>query len=103
MFLSLARSLGTSDDSCTFMTEKINDAYQYIAEQKLELSSEIIFAIEEDSKIILPLLTEKNENDILDDTQCSNYLVKAIRELNLLYIEQADAQYVLDNPTEVSA
>jgi len=103
MFLSLAKSLWSSEDSCTFMTQKINDAYNYITQENLPISAEMVAAIEADSKLVLPVLTEENENDILDDTQCTNYLVKAIREINLLYIEQADAQYVKDNPEEESA
>ena len=53
--------------------------------------------------MILPKLSEKNEDDILGDTKCSNFLAKAIREINLLYLEQADARYVLDHPGEDSA
>ncbi len=103
MFLSLAKSLGSQDDSCSFMTQNINDAYAYISEKNLPITWEIVAAIEADSKKILPPLTEENENEILDDTKCSNFLVKAIREINLLYLEQADERYIQNNPEEVSA
>jgi hypothetical protein len=36
------------------------------------------------------------EDPLLRDTQCSNYINKAIRELNLEYIDQADEKYQQD-------
>lgn len=103
MFLSLAKSLGSPEESCTFMTEKVEQTYLYISQKDIPLTGELIQAIEADSKIILPKLSEKNEDDILGDTKCSNFLAKAIREINLLYLEQADARYVSDHPGEDSA
>lgn len=52
---------------------------------------------------MLPKLSEKNEDSLLDDTECTNFLAKAIREINLMYLSQADEKYVSDNPSEVSA
>jgi hypothetical protein len=39
------------------------------------------------------------EDPLLRDTKCSNYINKAVRELNLEYIDQADAKYQQDNWT----
>lgn len=103
MFLSLARSLGTPDEACSFMSQKVEEAYSYISKNKIPLSGEMLAAILSDRDQILPKLTEENEKDVLSDTQCTNYLAKATRELTLMYIEAADARYVADHPEEVSA
>ena len=85
------------------MTQKIQNAYDYISQKKLPLTGELIKQIQADRDIIIPKLTEDNEDDILDDTKCSNFLTKATRELNLMYIEKADEIYKIDNPNELSA
>lgn len=103
MFLSLAKSLSSEEDVCNYMTQALEDTYIYLADQQLPLTWEMIAAIEADSKKILPVLSEENENNVLGDTQCSNYLAKAVREINLLYLDQADRAYVLANPDEKSA
>lgn len=38
-----------------------------------------------------------------NQTSCGEFLARAIRELALLYLEEADARYVLDHPEEASA
>jgi len=40
---------------------------------------------------------------VLSDTQCSNFLAKASREINLMYLEEADKKYTQDFPEEISA
>ena len=103
MFLSLARNQGSQWESCSMMTEKLEQAYTYISKEKLPLTWDLIRRIEIDRDTILPQLTEENEDEIFDDTKCSNFLTKATREINLMYLEQADVKYIWDNPDETSA
>lgn len=103
MFLSLAKSLAKPDEYCSLMTEKVDEVYQYISQEKLPLTGELVAAIENDRNRIFPKLTEDNEDELLGDTQCTNYLAKATREINLIYIEEADARYKKDHPDEISA
>lgn len=103
MFLSLAESTGSEGEACKFMSNELQVVYGEIKNKIRPLNAELVKSIENLGKQILPELTQENENDILDDTRCTNYLAKAIREINLMYIENADAQYIADNPTETSA
>lgn len=103
MFLSLAKNIGSDGESCTLMTEELEKTYTYISQNDLALTGEFIRSIEEVSREILPPLSEENEDDILDDTKCTNFLTKAIREVNLMYLEEADARYVIDHSDEISA
>ena len=103
MFLSLAKSLANSDEACSVMTEKVQEAYSYIAKNKIPLTGEMLAAIQTDRNMLFPKLTEKNEDELLGDTQCSNYLAKATRELNLMYLDQADSRYIIDHTGSVSA
>jgi len=103
MFLSLAKSVGWETESCILPSTEIENVYKQITSLWLEITDELVENIELYSKQFLPVLTEENENEVLDDTKCSNYLAKAIREINLMYIESANERYVSDNPTETSA
>jgi len=103
MFLSLAESTESEGEACKFMSNELQIAYGEIKNKLRPLNAQLVKSIEDLGKQILPELTEDNENEVLDDTRCTNYLAKAIREINLMYIENADAQYVLNNPNEVSA
>jgi len=103
MFLSLAESTWSQDEVCLFMKNELENAYTGIKNGNLVLNGDLVRSIENLSNQVLPRLTEENENEILDDTRCTNYLAKAVREINLMYIESADTQYILDNPNEGSA
>lgn len=103
MFLSLADSTGSEGEACSFMSSELQLVYEQIKNNTRPLDWALVESIENLGKQVLPELTEENENEILDDTKCTNYLAKAIREINLMYIENADAQYVIDNPSEISA
>lgn len=103
MFLSLADSTWSDGEACSVMSNELQLAYEDIKNKVRPLDGILVENIQILWRQVLPELTEDNENDVLDDTKCTNYLAKAIREINLMYIENADAQYVLDNPGEISA
>ena len=103
MFLSLAKSTGSDQESCTLMTQELEKSYNFITQNNFPLIGEFIKNIELLSEQILPVLSEENENEVLDDTKCTNFLTKAIREINLMYLEEADAKYIIDHPGEISA
>jgi hypothetical protein len=92
MFLSLAQSTWSEDEACTFMSNELQLAYEDIKNKNIPLNWELVESIETLGKQVLPELTEDNEREVLDDTRCTNYLAKAIREINLMYIENADPQ-----------
>lgn len=103
MFLSLAQNSNSQDDACVFLSGELQNVYTGLKLNNIPLQWALISEIETLSKQLLPQLSQENEDKLLDDTECTNFLAKAIREINLMYIEQADTQYVLDYPEEVSA
>lgn len=103
MFLSLAKSIGWPTEACTQLSTELERVYTQIANQWVPITAALVSEIEAYSKQVLPVLTEENEGEVLDDTKCNNYLAKAIREINLMYIEAANEQYLWDNPEEISA
>lgn len=103
MFLSLAQNTNSQDESCLFLSVRLEEIYKEIKQNNASLTWEFIRDIELYANGILPKLSQENEQELLDDTQCTNFLAKAIREINLMYLEEADSRYVSDNPDEISA
>lgn len=104
MFLSLAGATAKwEDEACSILSNELQKVYTWIKSRSLPIEWWLISEIENLSKQVLPKLSEENERNLLADSQCTNFLAKGIRELNLMYIEEADAQYIRDNPSEVSA
>ncbi len=103
MFLSLAKSVSGAGESCALLTEEIQRVYNNISARNIPLTGELLAQIQYNRDSILPELSEENEDEVLDDTKCTNFLAKATREINLMYLEQADAKYIQDHPGEVSA
>ncbi|MBW7954349.1 hypothetical protein H3C61_00850 [Candidatus Gracilibacteria bacterium] len=94
MFLTLASSINDETGSCKVFSEELQKvSYLTFREQK-PLTGEIIKNIDILSKKIFPF-DSKNEENILKDN-CSNYINKAIRELNLAYIEEGNKKYLKD-------
>jgi len=103
MFLSLAKSLSNETESCNALSTELENTYSYLTSEWLEITGELVERIELFSRQVLPKLSEENENEVLSDTECSNYLAKAVREINLMYLETADQAFVSDNPESISA
>jgi hypothetical protein len=103
MFLSLAQNTQSEDQSCNLLSSELQNIYTWLKLKNIPLKWELIHEVEIYSQSLLPKLDEDNEQELLSDTECTNFLAKAVRELNLMYIEQADQKYVSDNPEEVSA
>lgn len=103
MFLSLAQSSSWENENCQALSLELQNAYTIIQSRDIPLSGEFIASIENARKTYLPIMTQENERELLDDTECTNFLSKAIREINLLYLEEADAKYTSDFPSEISA
>lgn len=103
MFLSLAQTVQQRDEACMILSSEIERIYNLYVSQNMPLTGEFLRETEILRDQVLPRLSDENEDVILSDTECSNFLTKAIRELSLLYLEQADAQYITDFPDEISA
>jgi len=65
MFLSLAKTVDSKESACTQMTQKLEDVYQYLSENKLPITGQLIKNIQESEQAIFPKLTKENEQEIL--------------------------------------
>ena len=103
MFLSLAENVANNDQVCMSLSQELRNIYTNLQKWLILLDGNLISLIQTESQKVFPEITDENENELLDNTKCLNFLWKAIRELNLIYIEAADRRYIQDNPSEVSA
>ncbi len=94
MFLNIAKFVEPENEVCnTFSTQLENVWFWTFISKELILSWNILKEIE---TLRQKLFSSDNADSLLEDTKCSNYINKAVRELNLSYIEQANTKYKKD-------
>ena len=94
MFLNIAKFIETKDELCLTFASDLEAAWsQIFIDKVVPLNWEIIKNIEEARKKVLWEFNEEVEEKILSDSQCWNYINKAVRELNLAYIEIGNSKY----------
>ncbi|MDP2091249.1 MAG: hypothetical protein Q8K30_06665 [Candidatus Gracilibacteria bacterium] len=97
MFLNIAKYIETEDKACLEFAGNLEQAgAELFINKRVDLNATILKNIENSRVKIFGTFTEEKEEDILSDTKCHNYINKAIRELNLEYIERAEARYFKD-------
>lgn len=100
MFLNIWKSL---DDSEQQICNKYIDVLEWIwykIFRENEISSDVIKYVNESRTKIFWEFDEERDDSVASDSQCSNYVNKSIRELNLHYIELANINYKKDNSWE---
>ena len=102
MFLSLAKYISPDDQACLEFANTFELLWKAVFQNRLGLSGQIMANVEQ-ARLDTFWTFSGDDNDIgLDDTQCVSYINKSVREINLYYIEQADAKYRADNNGEPS-
>ena len=92
MFLNLAQATKEKSQACEIVIRDL-EAVSYITfQEKQPLSAELIKQME-DIRNEHFQFDEKEEENIIAGNNCSNYVNKAIRELNLAYIDEANETY----------
>jgi hypothetical protein len=95
MFLNIAKSIESEDEVCNLFSSNLEKVWIEVFNNKsVELNWTILKNIWNTRDEIFWKFNEENEEELLSDTTCWNYLNKAIRELNLEYIENADEKYL---------
>lgn len=92
MFLTLAKSVEVTDD-CKSFWEELEKVTYLVFREWVTLDTESIKKIEEFRNELFPFNKETEDKLVIKET-CSNYINKAVRELNLYYIEQANKKYL---------
>lgn len=98
MFLSLAKSIATPEDSvCLELTNNIETLLFEVQSGRIPFTGAMLEAINQSLASIIPPLTEENESEIFWGTKCLGYVAKAVRELNIYYLSEADTRYKADH------
>lgn len=94
MFLTLANSLkkDKNKEKCEIFSQELQRVSYLIYRQNIELTWEMIKKIENLRNSYFKFDAEA-EKEIISWDNCDNYINKAIRELNLQYIENANKKY----------
>jgi hypothetical protein len=100
MFLTLAQSTQDENEVCSLLSRDIENVHNTITHLGLPLEWKLIAEIQALRDTLFP---EEEEEDLLSGPQCSDHLKRAIRELSLLYLNQADERFRADYPEEESA
>jgi len=97
MFLNIAKSIKSDNKVCNIFSNNLEKVWIEIFNNKsVKLNSSVLKNISNTRDKIFWKFNKDNEKKVLSDTNCWNYLNKAIRELNLKYIEDADKKYLND-------
>lgn len=98
MFLNIAKSLKSTDEVCLNFANNLEKIWIWIFYNKnLKLDENVIKQLWILRDKIFWKFDEKKEEKILSDMECWNYVNKAIRELNLSFIEKANEEYKKSN------
>lgn len=95
MFLTLAKSSWENNESCSIFSDELEKVSYATFRNWIELSWDIIKNIEDLRKEYFEFNPDNEEELVLKD-DCSNYINKWVRELNLHYIEEANKKYLKD-------
>jgi len=104
MLLNLANFIDPENQVCSEFATQLEQIWIWIFMQKnIELDHNLIKTLEDTRKDVFWDYITDDEDKILSNTNCNNYINKALRELNLQYIEKADEKYKTDNDWYSSA
>jgi len=90
MFLNMAQTDWTNE-ICTNFSQTLID---YSSNRQFVLDSTILKKIQNSRNQIFFNIKKDKQNKILDSTWCEHFLNKAIRELNLIYLESANKRFL---------
>lgn len=94
MFLNIAKYLKTDDKICLELAWNLEELWNRIfIEKNAYLNWKVLNNIENLRTKSFWEFNPEDETKILSDSNCQNYVNKAIRELNLKYIEDADKKF----------
>lgn len=97
MFLNMWRSIDAEDLQCRVLSLEIENIMNGLESKQLVLDGKMVELISAGRNQAFWEFNDETEEKAMSETECQNYVNKAVRELNLLYLEQANAKYVDDN------
>lgn len=103
MFLTMARTTEKENLQCQSLANELSNISAGLFSWQVQISTQLVKAIEETRNNAFWKFTEEREKDFIEDTKCANFVNKAIRELNLMYIEAWNKKFVEKNPNGLPA
>jgi len=98
MFLNIGKYIDPQDTACAKFAWDIETIWNNIFKtKKVPLNGAIVKLVSDVRLQAFWEYLEENEADNLSDSRCSNYVNKAVRELNLAYIGNANNLYEIDH------
>lgn len=98
MFLSLAESLWNKNTKeCKDFSTELRNIFIKIHWTNLQLSEDMVKQVENARKIIEKSWSWKIDESLTNESDCVRYLDKAVREINLQFLENADIKFFNDN------
>ena len=97
MFLNIWKNLDNSkDQACSKFADILQNKIWFSVFRENKLDPKLIKFAEDSRNKLFPEKEDSDEENKNLDWECTNYIKKATRELNLYYIEQANKKYKLD-------
>jgi len=97
MFLNIWKNLDNSKDKvCSKFADILQNQIWFPVFREHKLDPNLIKFAEDSRNKLFPEKKDSEEENKNPDWECSNYIKKATRELNLYYIEQANKKYKKD-------
>lgn len=104
MFLNLAKFIHSEDEMCQEFSKNLEAVgINVFLNKSIPLDEKIIQTVWSLRDKVFGKFDEKKETELLSNTACSNYVNKAVRELNLEYVSRANKKYEQDHRGEHSA
>ena len=98
MLLNLAKFIEPDNQVCIEFSSELEKIWIWIFREKnINLDHNLIKTLQEAREKVFWTYSSDDEEKILSNTNCSNYINKATRELNLAYIEQANEIFKKDH------
>ena len=101
MFLTLAKTW-KQDDNCKIFSWELEKVIYATFRENIPLNWEVIKNIEDLRKQYFPF-DKENEEKLVMESNCGNYINKTVRELNLYYLEEANKAYLKDKKTNAES
>jgi len=104
MFLNLAKYVEKDNVICSKFTNDLENVWIWVfIKKELLLNWKLLQSISDTRDKIFWKFNEKDEQKLLSDTKCNSYVNKAIRELNLEYIEVWNKKFMKNNSSWLPA
>ena len=92
MFLNMADYTGKNDEICTEFSKTLKNFWNDIFSRKVALNWKVLSFLDSERKKYF-----SENNNWFEASNCSNFINKSIRELNIYFLDEANKKYFSEN------